>query len=109
LTEEETSLARRWGNIVFWLVNVTAFVTIGPTVNMWVFFQEVHAFMAQESRPSGWVMAGLLAVTMVILLMIHTVINALVQVKRPPRTLILISVIIPVLSYGVFDYLLFHL
>ncbi|BCU82289.1 hypothetical protein JIR001_20720 [Polycladomyces abyssicola] len=102
-------MARRWGNIAFWLVNVVAFLAIGPVVNMWAFFQEVHAFMAQASKPSGWMVTGLLAVAVVILLMVHAVINAVMQVKRPPRTLILTSVIIPVLSYVVFDYLIFRL
>lgn len=102
-------MARRWGNIAFWLVNVVAFVTIGPVVSMWAFFQEVHAFMDQASRPSGWMVAGMLAAAMVILLMVHAVINAVMQVKRPPRTLILISVVNPVLSYLVFDYLIFRL
>jgi uncharacterized membrane protein YhaH (DUF805 family) len=90
-------------------VNVLAFLTIGPTVNMLAFFQEVHAFMVQASRPSGWMVTGLLAAAVVILLMVHAVINAVIQVKRSPRTLILISVVIPVLSYVVFDYLIFRL
>ncbi|MDN4594930.1 hypothetical protein [Polycladomyces subterraneus] len=102
-------MARRWGNIAYWLVNVVAFLTIGPVVNMWAFFQEVHAFMAQSSRPSGWIVTGLLVVAVVILLMVHSVINAVMKVNRPPRTLILISVVIPVLSYVVFEYLIFRL